>query len=182
MTYPHLHKYRPIPNTPLVACVFNGCDKAKKGNPRKEKKPRRTIRQYGHSNVAECKKRIQALLREICLLRDKECVFTGVPGFTCNGYRKDGELILQADHMETRGNPRTYAESRVVVLVCKGHHSWKTSNKERYDRLVREKIGEERWNWIQEKAKSKEYPRVEREWLAAEKRLVDEIEELLKKR
>lgn len=33
--------------------------------------------------------------------------------------RNDGELILQADHLTTRANSATYADTRLIVCVCK---------------------------------------------------------------
>ena len=38
------------------------------------------------------------------------------------GFRNDGQLILQADHVITRANSATYAETHLIVCVCKGHH------------------------------------------------------------
>jgi len=62
----------------------------------------------------------------------------------CNGYAKDGRLILQADHLITRANSATYADTRLIVCVCKGHHGWKNWHKPEYDAVVRELIGGER--------------------------------------
>jgi hypothetical protein len=95
----------------------------------------------------DVKDRIQALVREIVIARDGGCVFrwsqwSPVP--PCNGYAKDGHLILQADHLVTRANSATYADTRLIVCVCRGHHFWKTYNKERYDEIVRSLIGPER--------------------------------------
>lgn len=113
----------------------------------------------GHSTVSQLKKEIQALLREIVILRDGGCILRHmlnaqtVPRSAlnlppCNGYRKDGELILQADHLITRSHAATYADSRLVVCVCKGHHGWKSvgSNlrKKQYDDIVRQLISPER--------------------------------------
>lgn len=93
--------------------------------------------------------------------RDGGCVFQGInikrmvvptsddihAGYVvppCNGYAKDGHLILQADHLITRGNAATYADTRLIVCVCKGHHGWKKWNEARYNEIVRALISEER--------------------------------------
>ena len=121
------------------------------------------LRNRALSETARIKDDIQAALREIVIKRDGGCIFrdelqwqqkpgliiyssNGVP--PCNGYRKDGALILQADHLITRGNSATYADPRLVVCVCKGHHGWKSvgSNlrKQQYDAIVRQLISKER--------------------------------------
>jgi hypothetical protein len=97
----------------------------------------------------DVKDRIQALVREIVIARDKGCIFGPNPHYTfgtapvfmsipaCNGYAKDGHLILQADHLVTRANSATYADTRLIVCVCKGHHLWKKWNEARYNEIVR---------------------------------------------
>lgn len=115
------------------------------------------LRIAGKSEVSETKRNIQALLREIVIKRDGGCIFwTKMPitsylyGGTplCNGYDKNGHLILQADHLITRSNAATYADSRLVVCVCKGHHGWKSlgSNlrKKQYDEIVRQLLPADR--------------------------------------
>jgi hypothetical protein len=79
------------------------------------------------------KQRIQDLVRDIVIKREGGCIFRGdVPnpeGWTiptCNGFAKDGHLILQADHLITRANSATYADTRLIVCLCKGHHGWKS--------------------------------------------------------
>ena len=136
----------------------------------------------GKSPIAECKQRIQKILREICLLRDKECILANVPGFTCNGYRNDGSLIYQADHLITRSRPHLYHDIENVVLICRGHHGgWKKNNPNEYDRIVRGIVGEERWQRLQEKNKLSPAPYSEREWLKIEKDLVGELAKLYQK-
>jgi hypothetical protein len=70
----------------------------------------------------------------------------GVP--PCNGYAKDGHLILQADHLLSRGNSAAYADTRLIVCLCKGHHGWKSvgSNlrKKEYDAIVRQLLSPDR--------------------------------------
>lgn len=116
---------------------------------------RTKLKARGTSETSVIKEKIQAILREIVIIRDGGCIFRdcllspifyGLP--QCNGYRKDGELILQADHLITRSNSATYADTRLVVCVCKGHHGWKSvgSNlhKAQYDEVVKMLLSKER--------------------------------------
>jgi hypothetical protein len=113
------------------------------------------LRIAGKSDVAETKRNIQALLRDIVIKRDGGCVLRSFaieypygPLSECNGYAKDGHLILQADHLIRRSNAATYADSRLVVCLCKGHHGCKSlgSNlcKKQYDAIVRQLLSPER--------------------------------------
>jgi hypothetical protein len=98
----------------------------------------------------DVKDRIQTLVREIVIKRDRTCILSdyglfsgsGVPN--CNGYAKDGHLILQADHLVTRANSATYADTRLIVCVCKGHHGWKKWNEARYNEIVRQLLPADR--------------------------------------
>jgi hypothetical protein len=113
------------------------------------------LRIAGKTDVAETKRNIQALLRDIVIKRDGGCILRSFaieypygPLSECNGYAKDGHLILQADHLIRRSNAATYADSRLVVCLCKGHHGWKSlgSNlrKKQYDAIVRQLLSPER--------------------------------------
>jgi hypothetical protein len=90
------------------------------------------LRVAGKSDIAEVKRDIQDLARNIVIARDGGCILRGVFGIpVCSGYAKDGHLILLADHLITRGNAATYADTRLIVCLCKGHHGgWKKWNKE----------------------------------------------------
>lgn len=109
-----------------------------KFKPRKPLK-RSLLRIKGVSDTATTKQDIQDLVRAIVIERDGGCILREVYGVPpCNGYRKrDGALILQADHLITRANSATYADPRLIVCVCKGHHEWKNWNKEEYDALLK---------------------------------------------
>lgn len=137
------------------------------------------LRRQSDSPVAKIKRRIQATLREICIIRDKTCVYGRHPEASpCD------PSVLQCDHLESRARTSTYADPDACVLVCKKHHGWKSfyaGNKEIYDRRIREVIGEERWNRIQEKGRQI-VQRVESDWLKAEKELVDQLEAAYKNR
>jgi hypothetical protein len=140
---------------------------------------RTPLRTKGSSPIAQCKTRIQDILRRIVIRRDKVCVYGMHPDATpCD------PTVLQCDHLEGRSNPRTYHESKACILVCKKHHGWKSfssANKEVYDRRVKEIIGEERWQWIQETAQDKkDLPYSEKQWLAIEQKLIEEYKSTMK--
>ena len=101
----------------------------------------KTKKLLDYNSTPAVKDRIQDLLRQIVIIRDGGCILRNVLGHNCNGFAKDGHLILQADHLLTRANSQTYADSRLVVCVCKGAHGWKSvgsnRNKDQYDALVR---------------------------------------------
>ena len=101
-------------------------------------KPRK-VRVAGHETAKELKKDIQALLREIVMLRDKKCILYGIK---CNheiGINDEG-VVWQAEHLIERSNSATYADLKLVVLVCKNCHFWKhitDSNHAQYDKWVK---------------------------------------------
>ncbi len=98
----------------------------------------------GHSSTSDLKKEIQALLRTIVILRDGGCILR--KHRMCGG--DIGQAILQADHLITRANSATFADSRLVVCVCRSCHGWKSlgSNlrKAQYDELVKTILSKER--------------------------------------
>lgn len=95
----------------------------------------------GKSDASITKKRIQALLRAIVMYRD---------GGTCilQKYRHCNDPVKQCDHLITRGNSATYADTRLCVLVCRSCHAWKSlgsnRNKAQYDALVRTLLSKDR--------------------------------------
>lgn len=104
------------------------------------------IRRKSSSPSALMKDRIQELLRGIVILRDGGCILRhyGETG-QCGGYRNDGELILQAEHLHTRANAASFADTRLVVCLCKRHHIfWKKQFPDQYYRIVKTHIGPER--------------------------------------
>jgi hypothetical protein len=112
----------------------------------------RTLHTRADNDTNRIKDEIQETVRQIVIARDGGCIFSfpadddvdlsNVPD--CNGYAKDGHLILQADHLITRANAATYPDTRLIVCVCKGHHGWKRWNEARYNEIVRTLIGKER--------------------------------------
>ena len=108
---------------------------------------RSKLRLKSVSTTAQLKDDIQNLVREIVILKYDGCIFKKEKGHICTGYAKDGHLILQADHLLSRSNSATYADTRLIVCVCKGIHGWKSvgSNlrKEEYDNRVKKLLPKE---------------------------------------
>ena len=112
---------------------------------------RRTpLKKQSKSTSAQAKRRIQALLRKNAILRDGGCVLRNYPeAGECGGYRNDGELILQAEHLISRTKASTYGDMRNIVCLCQRHHFfWKKQNSRLYWELIEDCIGKERWVWL----------------------------------
>src|SRR3990167_4440459 len=113
---------------------------------------RTKIRVVGHSTTAELKNDIQAILRLIAIKRDKVCVLSHhSEAGNCGSERnKNGEPILQAEHLNSRSNTGTFGDMRNIVLLCKYHHMfWKKKNSALYWELIKKEIGKERYTWYQ---------------------------------
>ena len=112
-----------------------------KNKPRKPLK-RTRLRVVGVSDTAELKKEIQSLVREIVMLRDKGCVLRFKRH--CGGNLDTEGVVIQADHLITRANSATFADTRLIVCICKSCHGWKRWNANMYDVLIREVISKAR--------------------------------------
>lgn len=114
-----------------------------KRTPLKRKTP---LRKKGKSPTAELRDDIQAELRRIVIARDGGCWLRHYPeAGACGGYRNDGELILQAEHLESRAHAASFSDPRLVVCICKRHHIyWKPQYSKRYNELAEDFIGPER--------------------------------------
>lgn len=82
------------------------------------------------------------------MIRDGGCIFKKEQGHICTGFApKSGHLVLQADHLLSRSNSATYADTRLIVCVCQGIHGWKSvgSNlrKAEYDKRVKQLLASE---------------------------------------
>ena len=147
---------------------------------------RTRLNKKSKSPVAQAKDRIQALCRAIAIKRDGGCIlepYQGKDGIPyCNGYTRDGDLILQFDHLHSRINNISFGEPRLGVTVCKGHHTWKTFRaKEPYDELVRTIIGPERCKlWDRVKKDTRPYHMTEYDWGNLELGLKQELADLTK--
>ncbi len=126
--------------------------------PLKRKTPltkRTALKAISQSSSAQTKVRIQALLRAIVMRRDGGCILRHYPeSGACGGFRRDGGLILQAEHLHTRANAASFADTRLVVCLCMRHHIYyKPQHSSEYNKLVRKHIGLERaalWDLIEE--------------------------------
>lgn len=99
------------------------------------------LKARGTSDVSVLKEKIQKLVREIVIKRDGGCVLRSIRH--CGG--EIGQSVLQADHLVTRANSATFADTRLIVCLCKScHGGWKQWNKEEYDHLMRSVISKER--------------------------------------
>ena len=107
---------------------------------------RTRLKMRGVSDASVLKEQIQHLLREIALVRDKTCVLNDEEeAGKCGGYRKDGALVLQFDHLNSRTHAISFSDSRLGVLVCKRHHLYyKKQYPAQYEKLVRKAIGKAR--------------------------------------
>lgn len=109
---------------------------------RSQKPLQRTkLRIAGVSDTSVLKRDIQALLREIVIRRDGGCILRGHGQCT---------EILQAEHLVTRANPRSFGDTRNIVCLCTYHHLFfKKQYGQVYWDLIKQKIGPERWAWYE---------------------------------
>lgn len=144
---------------------------------------RTRLRQKSKAPSAIIKDDIQALVRQIVIIRDGGCILREYQhqSCACGGYAKDGHLILQADHLVTRGNNPTYGDTRLIVCLCKAHHGWKSVGgnlrKGRYDALVKTILPKDRlllWA-IAEADSHKTYPMHAADWMLVKLALESEL-------
>ena len=139
------------------------------------------LRTKGKSEVAQCKDRIQALLRANAIKKYGTCVLVKYPeAGECGGLgSKSGKLILQAEHLNTRQRNISYGDMRNIVLLCLHHHGfWKEQHSRLYWELIEKIIGPKRWEWLKKvEADKKDYNFVLYDWqkieLSLKQALVD---------
>ena len=109
---------------------------------------RTRLSRVSKSPQAQMKRAIQAILREIVIARDGGCIMRHYKNEVtnqyreCGGYRKDGEMILQAEHLHTRSNASSFSDTRLVICLCQRHHIYyKPQHSDEYYRIVRKHIG-----------------------------------------
>lgn len=144
----------------------------------KRKMKKSPLRKQSKSETSKCKVRIQALLREIAIKRDGGCVLRYFPTTgPCGGFRKDGELILQAEHLNTRERNISYGDMRNIVCLCQRHHGYfKPQYSRLYWEIIEKVIGPERWEWLKKvEADRKSYPMGIYEWSKIEMALRQEL-------
>jgi len=101
---------------------------------------RTKLRVVGKESSSELKQEIQRLVREIVIKRDGGCILKNIRH--CGG--EVGQTVIQADHLVTRANSATYADTRLIVCLCKGCHGWKHWNEDEYNDLVRSLLPQDR--------------------------------------
>ena len=104
---------------------------------------RTQLAKIGKHPVAQAMKRIQALLRQIVIIRDGGCVLRLYPETgACSG-------PLQAEHLNSRTHAHTFGDTRNIVCLCQRHHIfWKPQNSRRYWEIIQIIIGKTRWAWL----------------------------------
>lgn len=145
------------------------------------------INKVSTSETAQCKVRIQGLLRAIVIQRDGGCFARFYSGMgECGPYRNDGQLILQYDHLNTRARNISYGDPRLGVCVCPNHHYHHHNNMravhpevwERYMKNVKEFIGADRVRLLESvQADMKSYPMGLWDWTKVEIALKGELAE-----
>lgn len=91
------------------------------------------LKREGQSETALLKKEIQRLVRQIVIARDGGCILRDIRH--CGGY--PGQAVLQADHLVTRANSATFADTRLIVCLCRPcHGGFKQWHQKEYDALV----------------------------------------------
>lgn len=116
---------------------------------------RTVLKALSDSPVAELKRTIQAQLRELAIRRDGGCVLRHYPEALagtkyeqCGPYKSKG-IVLQAEHLVTRGNSISYGDMRNIVCLCQRHHKYfKEQHGRLYWELIEKHIGPDRWAYI----------------------------------
>lgn len=137
------------------------------------------MRRVSNNPTAQTKERIQALLRKIAIARDGGCFlrhYVAEAG-QCGGYTKNGNLILQFDHLNTRARNISFADTRLGVCACQRHHIfWKKQHPALYEKLARHFIGKDRTKLLESViADRRSYNFVLSDWLLLEKALEKEL-------
>lgn len=97
------------------------------------------MRRKSKTKTAIIKDDIQGLVRQIVMKRDKGCILRHIRH--CGG--EIGETVIQADHLITRANSATYADTRLIVCICRACHGWKHWHEKEYDATVRKVLSPE---------------------------------------
>lgn len=141
---------------------------------------RTRLKRESDSEVAVIKRDIQKELREGVIARDGGCFLRHFPeAGQCFDRRKDGELILQAEHLVTRSNSNTFADLRNAVCICRGHHLYfKPQHSFLYWKLVERFLGDTRWRWFKLAEADKKPYKVD--WKLSLLALKQEVEKLKK--
>jgi len=95
------------------------------------------LRKRSNSPSAVLKRDVQKLVRLIVIQRDGGCLLKGF-GFPCHP-------TLQANHLVSRSKTVGFADTRLIICLCLGHHKGYHSQQEHaYRARIRELIGPDR--------------------------------------
>jgi len=104
-----------------------------------------SLRNSGKSEVSQCKKRIQALLRQLAIKRDGGCVLRHYQDLLHPDYLTCDD-VLQAEHLNTRGSSGSFGDMRNIVCLCRRHHIYfKPQHSQLYWEIIEKHLGEEGW-------------------------------------
>lgn len=149
---------------------------------RKESLSSKTKKLLEWGSTEATKDRIQGILRSIVIIRDGGCLLRDSPETgKCGGYgSKSGKLILQGEHLHTRANSASYADSRLIICLCLRHHGYyKPQHGDEYYKIVRHLIGPERSALLTRVQEDRSPHRFyTSDWLIAETVLQKELEEM----
>ena len=123
--------------------------KQKIGKPMRKTK----LRVVGDNDTATRKQEIQDKVRFIVCYRDGGCILRDLRH--CGGeahiektlegeYKIISKSVIQGEHLISRANSATFADTRLIVCICRNCHGWKEFNKDEYDDLVKSVISKER--------------------------------------
>lgn len=131
---------------PEMEVVYYNSPKNQKGFQLK----RTPLAKKGKSATTKIKDEIQALLRKIVIKRDGGCILRNRKDCgNCGWNDKHDNLILQAEHLVTRGASNYFGDLRNVVCLCIYHHTiFKPQFSFRYWNAIQQVIGAERWSWF----------------------------------
>ncbi|MCL4399719.1 HNH endonuclease [Patescibacteria group bacterium] len=130
------------------------------------------LNKIGKHPVSQAKRRIQELLREYVLLRDKKCVI-------CAAHGKDSRgRVMQADHIFSRAIAATFSNLDNVILICQPCHGfWKPAHPLEYSEIIKEKLGKKKYEKLKYLSQTTLHMTA-RDWELEEKRLKQEIDKL----
>ncbi len=102
---------------------------------------RTKLRVVGDNDTSLKKQDIQSTVRLICCIRDGGCILRDLRQCGGKAVVVDGEIIsnsvIQAEHLITRANSATFADTRLIVCICRNCHGWKEFHKAEYDEIIK---------------------------------------------
>ena len=141
------------------------------------------LSKIGKSPVSQAKQRVQALLRLLAIKRAGGCILRHYSeAGLCGGHRKDGELILQFDHLSTREKNISWHVDLGVIVCIRHHLYFKRQYPAEYERMAIDNIGEERAKFLYRvRADHKPHPMSLWDWNKLEIYLSSELKKLSEK-